>query len=163
MKTSHLVKFALLIITFTITSCTTVNNLKDLEIELTSLKPLPSSGMTPRFQITMLVTNPNNEDLEIEGIDFKFSVAEHKLISGVTNKVPTLKAYSETPVKLDASVNLFDLLKLISYFNKTDSDTLTYELAATINPRGFVAFDVSHEGKISDKLKSVLKVPSHRR
>ncbi len=141
----------------TVASCASINPLKDLDVKLVGIVPTKTQGFTQQFTLKLLVTNPNAFDLDIEGVNFNLDVADQKVMKGVSNSVPVLKAYSETPVSLNASVGLFDLLKLFTLIGQAPIETFKYNLTTEIDPNGFVPFNISREGALSKKLLDGLK------
>ena len=146
---------------FLVTSCANLANLieplKDPEVSLVSIEPIKGDTLLPRFILNLSVTNPNDRDLDIAGVNFSLAIEDRNVLSGIANNIPTLLAYSETPVSVTASVNLFDLIKLLSYFSKNTNSDIHYRLKTTIDPRGFIAFDIEKEGLLTESLLGGLK------
>lgn len=154
MKKINLFFFTLLVL---LSGCTNVKHLQDLKVDLISITPSEIQSMSPRFTINLLVTNPNAEDLQIEGMNFQLDIAGNELITGVSADIPTLKAYSETKVSVDGSVSIFDFINLLRLIaNKTDTP-IEYELNTMIDPKGFIAFNLHHQGVLDDLLMKGLK------
>ncbi len=138
-------------------SCASLVSLKDPEVSLIGIEPVKSSGMTPRFVLHLMITNPNDIDLDIDGVAFNFSIAEEELLSGVANNIPTLTAYGETAVDVQGSISLFKLFNLFRGLGKDADKALDYKLTTTIDPSGFPAFDVEQVGNLSGELKKGLQ------
>jgi len=146
-----------LLFSFLLTSCASLPTLKNPDINLVSIEPAKRQGFAQYFTLNLLVTNPNSFDLTIDGVTFNLSVADQNIMSGVTNTLPILKAYSETPVKLSANVGLFDLLKLLTSFGQNPTKEMTYHLKTVIDPSGFIPLTINRKGILDDKLLSGLK------
>jgi len=84
------------------------------------------------------VANPNKQTLDIAGISYSVELLGREVISGVTNNVPTIEGYSEEIVTLEASLQLFQLLRLLSGLDRTQADALDYRFSAKIDFNGFV-------------------------
>ena len=108
------------------------------KISLESFNPLPSSGGAPRFEIKLRIANPNNQRFDIAGISYGVEIQGKELISGVTNDVPVLEPYSEAMVTMEAGLQLFQLLRLLTSLGKDMSDSLEYRFSAKIDFNGFV-------------------------
>ena len=133
-----------------LSGCTNIQNLQDLDVSLTKIEPVQPLGLSPRFNVHLLVTNPNNQDLNIEGVTLQLNIADQKVLSGVSNQLPTLKAYAETPIEI--SVNLFYIFKVLKSINQQSADGINYQLKTTIDPDGFVPFNISKEGILDDEI-----------
>ena len=142
---------------FFLTSCASINPINNPEVSLVSIEPSKTKGFSQYFTLNLLVTNPNSFDLAIDGVTFDLNVADQKVMAGVSNSVPLLKAYSETPVKLSANIGLFDLLKLLAYFGQHPTQEMKYNLRTVIDPSGFIPLTINREGILSDELLSGLK------
>lgn len=140
-----------------LTSCANIAPITKPEISLISVEPSKTKGFSQYFTLNVLVTNPNSFDLAIDGVTFNLGISDQKVLAGVSNSVPVLKAYSETTVQLSAGVGLFDLLKLLAYFSEHPRDQISYNLTTTIDPSGFIPFTINREGILSDDILSSLK------
>lgn len=108
------------------------------KVSIESFNSLPSSGGAPRFEIKLRVDNPNKQTLDIAGISYSVELHGKEVISGVTNDVPTIEGYSEEIVTLETSLQLFQLLRLLSGLGRSPTDALDYRFSAKIDFNGFV-------------------------
>lgn len=108
------------------------------KVTLESFRALPSTGGSPRFEIKLRVINPNKQSLDIAGISYSVELRGKELISGVSNEVPLIEGYSEEVVTLEAGLQLFQLLRLVTSLGSTPSDTFEYRFLAKIDFNGFV-------------------------
>ena len=107
-------------------------------VTLDSFTSLPSDGGGPRFEIKLRVQNPNEQSLDIAGVSYSIELMGHEVMTGVSNDVPEIAGYSEETVTLQASLKLFQLLRLLAGLGQTQTDELTYRFAAKIDFRGMV-------------------------
>lgn len=118
-------------------------------VKVESLQVLDSKGLSQRFRIGLVLTNPNSTALPVDGISYTLSLNGADLLSGVSDQIPTLAAYSETPVSLDVSADLFAALRLLNSLTRAGEDELEYSLAAKIDLAGWrPSFNVQREGQI---------------
>lgn len=130
---------SLLMALFLLSSCASVTpELDPPKITLESFGNLPAEGNTPRFEIKLRIANPNKQTLDIAGISYSVSILDKELISGVSNDVPVIEGYSEEVVTLEAGLQLFQLVRLLTSLGSTTSDALQYTLSAKIDFNGFV-------------------------
>ncbi|MHA2937632.1 LEA type 2 family protein [Vibrio sp. RC27] len=135
-----------------LSGCTNVLKLQDLEVDLINIEPVSMTGLSPRFAIELSVLNPNAQDFEINGVNMQLNIANQKIFTGVSNQIPQLIAYSETPVTIEANVNLVETYKLFAYLSQHMNDDIKYLLTTTIDPKGFVSFNVNNEGILNEEL-----------
>lgn len=129
--------FALLCGILLLQSCAFVPKLEQPGIALSSVKLLESEGLTQRFQIGLSLTNPNRVALPINGMSYTLSLNGYDLIKGVSADIPTLQAYSETPVLLEGTADLFEALRLLNALMRENQPELEYRLAAKLDVQGW--------------------------
>jgi LEA14-like dessication related protein len=108
------------------------------KVTLESFRALPIQGSAPRFEIKLRVVNPNKQTLDIAGISYSVELLDKELISGVTNDIPIIEGYSEEVVTLEAGLQLFQLMRLLTSLGSSASDSLEYRFSAKIDFNGFV-------------------------
>jgi LEA14-like dessication related protein len=107
-------------------------------VTLENFRTLPSEQATPRFEITLRVTNPNAQAIEIVGISHSIELMGRELVSGVTNEVPTIEPYGEQVVRIESSLKMFQLIRLLAGFGLSPTDHVDYRLSAKIDFAGFM-------------------------
>jgi LEA14-like dessication related protein len=145
-------KFIAILCVVGLSGCTNLQQLEELEVSLINIEPTTATGLSPRFNVHLLVLNPNAQDLEIEGLMMNLDINDKKILSGVSSQIPTLKAYSETAVEIQTAVNLFDLFKLLTYLSQHSGNNIKYQLKTKIDPKGFIAFNLNKEGFLNENL-----------
>jgi hypothetical protein len=119
-------------------------------VSVESFRALPSENIGPRFEIKLRVANPNKQSLDIVGISYTIAVLEKEILSGVTNEVPLLGPYSEEVVTLEAGINMFQMLRLLTSLGREPTDALAYKFSAKIDFNGFIPTQrVEEEGEFS--------------
>ena len=109
------------------------------QVSVDSIESLPGSEGIPKFLIKLRVANPNKQTLDIAGISYSISILDKELISGVSNQVPVIDPYSEGVVELEASLKLFQIVRLITGLAQNQHlETLEYSFAAKIDFNGFI-------------------------
>ena len=59
----------------------------DLKVSFENIRSLPAEGVGPRFEITLRISNPNEQALDIAGISYTMDLLGKEVISGVTTKI----------------------------------------------------------------------------
>jgi LEA14-like dessication related protein len=109
------------------------------QISVDSIESLAGAEGMPKFLIKLRVANPNKQALDIAGISYSISILDKELISGVSNKVPLIEPYSEGVVELEASLKLFQIIRLITGLAQNQHlETLEYSFAAKIDFNGWI-------------------------
>lgn len=108
------------------------------KVSLTSFRSLPAEGGAPRFEIKLRVINPNTQTLDIAGISYSIELLDRELITGVANDIPPIEGYGEGEVTLDAGLQLFEIVRLLTSLGEAGEGPLTYRFTAKIDFRGLM-------------------------
>lgn len=102
-------------------------------VSITSFKTLPSDGIVPRFEITLLVINPNRTALNLEGISYSLEIEGYKILTGVSNNLPRIEGYGQGEVVLLAAPNLLRSVQLITDLINSKKEALHYAVDAKLD------------------------------
>lgn len=124
--------------------------LDEPQVKVTGLELLPSQGMNQRIAVHLGISNPNSRDLSLRGISYNIGIENIEVLSGATSRVPTLKAYEETPVTVEVSANLLSIARLVEHFTRRDvSDRVSYNFDAKLDfSQWLPAMRVQEQGEI---------------
>jgi LEA14-like dessication related protein len=132
-------------------ACATVMpNMDAPKVSFENIRTLPAEGVGPRFEITLRITNPNEQSLNIAGISYTMDLLDKEILSGVTKEVPLIEGYTDEVIMLEAGINLFDILRLLSSLGLNQSEELEYRFRAKIDFRGLVPTQrIDESGRIA--------------
>lgn len=105
-------------------------------VNVTGLHLLPAEAgeLAPRIGLRLRITNPNPDDLVISGMSYSMALQGYDLLNGVSAKVPVLKAYSETPMELELTTNILELVRLARSLSRSNANQpIDYEFAAKLD------------------------------
>ncbi len=133
-----------------LSGCAMQPKLEQPGVKVTSLQLLPSSGLQQRIGVGLLISNPNAVDLPVRGFSYNIGIENFSILSGVTDQVPVLKAYQETPVNLEISTNLLELARLVEFFSRgTARQDVNYSFDAKLDFSSWLpAMRVQERGQI---------------
>ncbi|MEX1034177.1 MAG: LEA type 2 family protein [Cellvibrionaceae bacterium] len=118
-------------------------------LKVDSLTLGESTGLNQRFRIGLLLANPNSVALPVTGMSYTLNLNGYDLLSGVTNQIPTLAAYSETPVTIEASADLVSALRLINSLASKPQNQLQYQLIAKLDVKRWpLPLNITQAGRI---------------
>jgi len=102
-------------------------------IEVTSIRLKNSGSLAPEFDITLRVSNPNRDALNLDGMTYTLYLAGNKVVSGVANDLPSLLGYGEAVVNLHATLSLFGSLGLLNDLMNQYQESIDYELVTKLD------------------------------
>ena len=120
-------------------------------IDLAGLEPVANTSGSPEFVIKLRVVNPNNVDLNINGLYYEISVEGHEIVTGASNAANRIPAYGEGIITLRAAPSLFGAIGLIRKLlsQVADNTTFDYQLYTKISLRGqLTPLRIRHRGTL---------------
>jgi LEA14-like dessication related protein len=102
-------------------------------VSITSFRLLPSTDITPRFEIGLHVINPNSFPLMLKGIAYKVFIEGHEVLTGASAKLPEIDAYGEGEITLAVNTNLINSLRVINDLMRQRRETYHYKLDARLD------------------------------
>lgn len=120
------------------------------KVKVTSLKVLPAQGFALPIEVGLLISNPNDRDLSLRGISYTIGIESFDVLSGVSNELPVLPAYKETPVNVVVTANAIQLVKLLEHFNRKGmQNEVAYNFKAKLDFSAWLpALRVEEKGSI---------------
>lgn len=142
---------------FLITICLLLVNCASLQpkleqptVKVAGLQLLPAQGFNQPIEVSLLISNPNDRDLSLRGISYNIGIENFDVLSGVSNELPVLTAYKETPVKVVVSANVIQLVRLLEHFSRTGvREEVNYNFSAKLDFSAWLpALRVNEKGAI---------------
>ncbi len=120
-------------------------------VTISSFEAIPTQGMIPKFKIGLHIVNPNRTPLDLKGVAYTIALEGHKIMTGVSNKLPHIEAYGEGDVELNAVVDLFSSIGFFTdLIRNKQGDTVNYSFKAKLDAGTFhPIIRVGKEGKFS--------------
>lgn len=132
-------------------SCASLQpKLEQPTVKVAGLQLLPAQGFTQPIEVSLLIANPNDRDLSLRGISYTVGIENFDVLSGVSNELPVLTAYKETPVKVVVSANVIQLVRLLEHFGRTGvREEVNYNFSAKLDFSAWLpALRVNEKGAI---------------
>lgn len=103
-------------------------------VKVSGLHLLPAQGLSQPIQVNLLIANPNDRDLTLRGMSYSVGIENFDVLSGVTDQLPTLSAYQETPVQVVVTANVLQLVRLIEHFSRNGvKENVNYNFSAKLD------------------------------
>lgn len=132
-------------------SCAAIKpKLEQPTVKVAGLQLLPAQGLLQPIEVNLLVTNPNDRDLSLRGMSYTVGIENFDVLSGVSNELPTLTAYQETPIKVVVTANVLQLVRLIEHFGRNGmKENVDYNFSAKLDFSAWLpALRVNEKGSI---------------
>jgi len=116
-------------------------------LTLLDVRPVPGGALEQRLELDLLVQNPNDFDMAIDGLRLQLDLNGQRLGRAVSNATLEIPRLDETQVTVQASITLLDVARQLLALDSRQS--LDYRLAGDIfvvTPRSRrLSFDSSGE------------------
>lgn len=107
---------------------------QDPQVSITSFALAPeSSGIAPRFNIGIRVTNPNRVALPLRGISYEVEVEGNRILNGASPDLPTVGAYDTADFVIEATPDLFGGARLLGDLFARQRSNLGFTFRARID------------------------------
>ena len=138
---------------FSLSACVSIpTDFEEPSISVSSFTPKRSANFTPQFEIVLHVTNPNREPLALEGMSYTIHLDGNKVMSGVSNDLPTIEPYGEADVVLNATADLLGGFQLLTGLMAENKQQIEYEFNAKLDVGVFMPrIEVRKQGVFYDK------------
>lgn len=144
-------KFIFVTFCVLLASCSSLQpKLEQPTVKVSGLQLLPAQGFTQPIELSLLIANPNDRDLTLRGISYTIGIENFDVLSGVSDDLPTLGAYKETPVKIVVTANVIQLVRLLEHFNRAGvKEQVNYNFSAKLDFSAWLpALRVNEKGAI---------------
>ena len=111
---------ALLLLGFGPAGCATVPEEEILppRINLSDLRIVESNGFEQQVELDLRLSNPNNFDIDLEGLSFALEVNESHFADGQSSAEVTLPRLGDTKVPVTATTTILDLVRQVLLLGK---------------------------------------------
>lgn len=145
-------RLAVVLLLFT-AGCASVTSLEAPQVQVTSLQllePAPGS-MEQRFAVGLRLTNPNNREMAVDGLDFELDLNDRRLARGVTNRAFSLPRLGEAETTVIVTTSVFDLLRQAIDLGARRDAVMDYRLSGRVHlGSGFVrTVPFDYRGKLT--------------
>lgn len=114
--------------------CATLSpGFEEPSLQVNSIRLKNSHSLAPEFEISLRVTNPNRDDLSIDGMTYTLNLAGNQVVSGAANDLPTIPGYGEAEVKIMATLSLLGGFKLLNDLMNEYQESVGYEIIVKLD------------------------------
>lgn len=126
-------------------------SLEKPDVSLVGIELGQTSLLEQHLKLTLKVTNPNDREIAVDGMNFRVEVGDQELVHGVTNKTVVLPRLGEVRFPVDTSVSLAGILKRLPALL---GGGLSYRLRGEVFTRDFGRLPFDRKGELGGAKKS---------
>ena len=118
-----------LTVVLALSACALFPNRDPLNINVVGIDPLPGQDLEIRFAVKLRLQNPNDTDIQYDGVALNLDVNGRLLASGVSDQKDTIGRFSEGVLTVPVTVSAFAALRqAVGLADQQRLDNLPYEL-----------------------------------
>jgi len=103
--------FLLGLISLFLSGCANLGLRDPIRVTVAALDSLPGEGLEARFAVTLRVQNPNDTQLDFDGVSLDLKLADMDFGSGVSNQQGSVPRYGETLITVPVTVSAFAIVR----------------------------------------------------
>ncbi len=112
-----------------LSACALFPNRDPLNINVVGIDPLPGQDLEIRFAVKLRLQNPNDTDIQYDGVALNLDVNGRLLASGVSDQKGTIGRFSEGVLTVPVTVSAFAALRqAVGLADQQRLENLPYEL-----------------------------------
>jgi len=110
-------------------ACVTPQSVEPPRIALENVRLLEARGLMQMVRVDLLVSNPNDFDIPLTGLDFTMKVNGLDFAEGLSNAVVTVPRRGRATVPVDVSISMLAVLRQLQAVQKRGA--IDYHLSGT--------------------------------
>lgn len=131
--------------------CVPAQKVVSPRVELQNVKILQAEGLMQRLEVQLLVSNPNDFDIPLTGLDFALRLNDLDFGTGLSNTRVDIPRLGQAVVPVEIRVSLFSVFQQIQALQNRTS--LDYGIAGTVYLDHLLLGNVPFERKGSMSLQ----------
>lgn len=118
--------FTVLLFSLTVAGCVTPQSVEPPRIALENVRLLKPEGLSQRLQVDLLVSNPNDFDIPLTGLQFSMLAGGQQFAEGLSDKRITIPRLGRATVPVEIRVSVISVFQQIQEIQSAGS--LTYQV-----------------------------------
>jgi LEA14-like dessication related protein len=141
--------FAVLALASLLSACAGFGLREPLSATVADIRPLEVSLLEQRFSVRVRVLNPNDADIEFDGVVFDLELNGKPFAKGVSNQKGTIPRFGEALIDVSVASGLSGILRQVNEL-RSGREVVTYRLSGRLHsgPLGTVPFESKGELKL---------------
>lgn len=98
---------SVMLLTVTLAACAALSQRDPLNIQVAGIEPLPGEGLELRLAIKLRLQNPNDSEIDYNGVALDLEVNGRRLASGVSSQSGRVSRFGETVLTVPVTISAF--------------------------------------------------------
>jgi LEA14-like dessication related protein len=127
--------------------CASLPHGEPLQVTVAGVEALPGEGLELRMNVKLRVQNPNDAQIDFDGVFAKFEVQGRTFASGVSSERGTVPRFGEAIVTVPVTVSVLRMVRqVLGVLDGQPVDTVHYEMSGKLHGSAFHSVRFSSKG-----------------
>jgi LEA14-like dessication related protein len=128
--------------------CASLPRGEPLQVTVAGVEALPGEGLELRMNVKLRVQNPNDSQIDYDGVYVKFDVQGRTFASGVSSEHGTVPRFGEGVVTVPISVSVVRMVRqVLGVLDGQSVDRIRYEMSGKLDGSLFHAVRFTSRGE----------------
>ena len=138
---------AVLMLATMLAACAGFGLREPLSATVADIKPLEMTLLEQRFNVKVRVLNPNDADIEFDGVVFDLELNGKPFAKGVSNQRGTIPRFGEALIDVNVVSGLSGILRQVNEL-RSGRETMTYRLSGRLAGGAFGSVPFETQGEL---------------
>ncbi len=126
-----------------LSACASLENALPPQVQITDIRLLDGGFIVQELEAELLVKNPNNFDLPLEGLTFTLELNDQPFAEGFSNQVVTIPRLGHARIPIQATTTIVEVLQQIFAIGRRE--TFDYRIEGLVYLQGITSRTVPYE------------------
>jgi LEA14-like dessication related protein len=118
--------------------CASLQGNDPLQVTVAGIEPLQGEGMELRLMVKLRVQNPNDAQIDFNGVALSMDVQGKTFASGVSDEVGSVPRFGESVISVPVTISAFNMVRqAIGMAHGAGTGKVSYAMKGKLNASGF--------------------------
>jgi LEA14-like dessication related protein len=129
-------------------ACASLQGGDPLQVTVAGIEPLQGQGMELRLMVKLRVQNPNDAQIDYNGVALTMDVQGKSFASGVTDESGSVPRFGESVISVPVTISAFRMLRqAVGMMHEGGVPKISYEMKGKLSGSGFSTRRFSTKGE----------------
>ena len=129
-------------------ACASLQGGDPLQVTVAGIEPLQGEGMELRLMVKLRVQNPNDAQIDYNGVALTMDVQGKSFASGVSDETGSVPRFGESVISVPVTISAFRMLRqAVGMMHGGDVPKISYEMKGKLSGSAFSTHRFSTKGE----------------
>jgi LEA14-like dessication related protein len=129
-------------------ACASLQGGDPLQVTVAGIEPLQGEGMELRLMVKLRVQNPNDAQIDYNGVALSMDVQGKSFASGVSDETGSVPRFGESVISVPVTISAFRMLRqAVDMMHSGGVSKISYEMKGKLSGSAFSAHRFSTKGE----------------